>query len=173
MRCQPGVSLVEVVLAVVILGLLAALTIPRLSTAATPPDEGALLREHLKVMRVAIERYYQDHGVYPGALGHGQTAAGEPTTVIAQLTRYTDADGHVSDVRDARHRFGPYLRDGVPPCPVPPRIGRTGLCILAGDERPDFAPDAPDAGWLYNPRTGRIAVNSDVVSPDGRGYISY
>jgi prepilin-type N-terminal cleavage/methylation domain-containing protein len=170
---KKAVSLIEVLLAIVILGLVALLAIPRLSPAATAPEEGALLRERLRILRVAIERYYQDHGAYPGQHSDGRNAARTEDAVVAQLTKFTAADGDVADLGDELHRFGPYLRDGMLACPVPPHAGRSGLHIVSGTTTPTFVEAARQAGWVYNCDTGRIAPNSAAADPAGRTYTAY
>lgn len=169
---RKAVSAVEVIVAVVILGLLLALAIPRFTRAAGH-DQGARLRGHLKVLRIAIERYYQDHDAFPGQHAIGSSPAASQATFVAQLTKFTDQRGRVSDVKDALHRFGPYLRDGVPQCPVPPRLGRAAVHVIQGETAPAFAEQAPEAGWVYNCQTGQIAANSNAADSTGRSYLSY
>lgn len=168
-----AVSAIEVILAIVILGLVALLTIPRLSPAATAPDEGALLRERLRILRVAIERYYQDHRAYPGQHSDGRNAARTEAAAVAQLTRFTDMDGAVAELGDESHRFGPYLRDGVPACPVPPRAGTCGMHVVGGTTAPAFTEQATHAGWVYNCDTGQVAPNSNASDNAARAYTSY
>lgn len=186
MRPRSAVSLVELLIALVVLGVVAAIAIPRLSRAAAP-DPTTALRSDLQVLRCAIERYYQDHGHYPGARADGQHPAGSAAAVIAQLTQRSDASGRVADptggpanpagpALDTTHAalaFGPYLRDGMPPCPVPPALGQTGLHVVADGRALAANPDAPDAGWVYDCATGRIVPNSGACSPDGRAYLDY
>lgn len=169
---RKAVSAVEVIVAVVILGLLVALAIPRFTRAAAH-EQDARLRGCLKVLRVAIERYYQDHHAFPGQHGDGSSPAASPATFVAQLTKFTDQRGRVSDVKDALHRFGPYLRDGVPQCPVPPHLGRAGVHVIRGGTAPAFADQAAEAGWVYNCQTGQIVANSNATDSTGRSYLSY
>jgi prepilin-type N-terminal cleavage/methylation domain-containing protein len=165
-----GVSLLEVIVAALIIGVLAALTIPQLSRAAAAgPEPDA--RGGLNVLRCAIELYYDQHGEYPGQKGDGLNAAGTPEAFIRQLTQFTDGDGRVSQTKDADHPYGPYLRLGVPACVVPPRQGKTGIAIVR--TAPAFAEFAPDVGWVYNCVTGDIALNSDVKDRDGVRYDEY
>ncbi len=168
-----AVSLVEVLIALVLLGIVAALTIPHLGQAATRPDEGLVLHEDLQILRVAIERYYQDHHAYPGAQGDGENAGGTAAAFANQLTRYTDDAGHASEIRNATHRFGPYLRDGIPPCPVAPRLGMAGVHVEGDAMAPRFVPDDPNAGWSYNCETGQITANSNQGDGAGREYQNY
>ena len=168
-----AVSLVEVVVALILLGIVAALTLPHFGQAASGPDEGLVLREDLQILRVALERYYQDHRAYPGQHGDGSSAGGTAVAVVAQLTQFTNEAGQVVAARDETHRFGPYLRDGVPPCPVAPRLGRRGVHLITGPVPPAFAAEAADAGWIYNCETGQIAPNSNAKDEAGRAYELY
>ncbi len=173
MRGQSAVSVLEVLLALVILGLVALLSIPRLSPAATAPDEGAVLRERLRILRVAIERYYQDHGVYPGQQGDGHNAPRTEAALVAQLTGFTDKGGHVAERGDELHPLRPYLRDGMLACPVPPRAGLRGVYVIGGTATPAFTEEAALAGWVYNCDTGQIAPNSNATDTAGRAFASY
>ncbi len=178
-----GISIVEVVIAVFILGIVAALTLPRLGQAAgQPADERVRVRVDLQVLRVAIERYYQDHRVYPGYQTDGRNPAGSAAAFVAQLTECTDEAGRVADPWRAGERngmvasafrFGPYLRDGVPACPVRPRSGCRGVHVISGTAMPGFVAEAREAGWVYNCDTGQIACNSDGRDIAGRGWVGY
>jgi len=163
-------SLVELIVVLVIIGLLAALAVPRLSRGEVM-DERADLREALSLLRSAIELYYYDHGAYPGQKSDGRHPAGTAEAAISQLTRFSDRHGRVCDTRNDIHCFGPYLRNGIPPCPVPPRLGKTGLAIVT--VAPAFCEEALDAGWVYNCQTGDICVNSRDTDVDGMRYDRY
>ncbi|MGD8450420.1 MAG: hypothetical protein PVJ57_01260 [Phycisphaerae bacterium] len=167
---KSALSIIELIVVVLIIGIIAAIAVPQLSQAAGD-DEKDDLRQNLNAMRFAVELYYYEHGEYPGQLGDGINAAGTAEAVISQLTGITDENGHVSAERDAQHHLGPYLRLGMPPCPVAPRLGRTGLCVVDG--APRFAPSATEAGWVYNCRTGDVAFNSDVTDAAGTRYDEY
>ena len=171
--CRRAVSRIELILAIAILGLVAALTLPRLGTAAQAPDGRALLHERLKILRVAIERYHADHGVCPGRDAGISAADCSAATLVAQLTQFTNEQGGSSPVRAGGHAFGPYLRDGIPTCPVPPCAGLTGMHIIAPGGALRYSPAARAAGWLYDCDTGQIEPNSDAVDRDGRAYNTY
>ncbi len=175
MKSQPvrrtAFSVLELIVVVVILGVLAALAIPQLSSAASlSPEEQ--LRQQLRVLRTAIELYYQDHGAYPAQRPAGAHPAGTPGAFVRQLTMYTDAEGNVAPAPDERFRFGPYLRDEIPPCPVTGAPGNQ-IAIVQGPQMPGYMPDHPHAAWVYNPQTGYIAANSDQRDPQGKRYDSY
>lgn len=169
-----ALSLVELIVVVILLGIVAALTIPRFSRAATHRGESEL-RPRLRMLRSAIEAFYYDHGFHPGARpdGTAEGVAGSEAAFVSQLCHYTDADGVVSQVRDERFCFGPYLAEGVPSCPVPPRRGVKGVYVIRGGQIPRYKPDAPGAGWVYNCDTGYICVNSNLRDGDGVPYVGY
>lgn len=164
-RPAPGASLVEIVITLLILGLLAALVIPRFSRAA--PESRPDLRENLRRFRVAIELYRQDHGRYPGrtaAAGRDEPPA--PAVFVAQLTEFSDRDGVTSPARSERFRFGPYLRRPIPPLGAPPDFEAVGVLVIHGDEVPAFRA-LPGIGWVYNRDTGDIAANSNAHDESG------
>ena len=167
-------SLVELVVVVVILGVLAAMAIPRFSQGAVnqPEDD---LKVNLAVLRTAIELYHNEHGVYPGqqSAGGPSAAAGTTTAVIRQLTQYTTAEGKACTSGSEEYCFGPYLQNGIPPCSVSADHPSAVLHLIAGRELPGFTAQAPDAGWIYNYETGYIAANSPGVDDRGIRHDSY
>ena len=174
-RCmRRALNVLELVIVVVIFGLLAAIAIPRLSSAA-PADAARSLRRDLSVLRSAIELYHRDHGAYPGQKGAGTLESGPGTEAAfaLQLTRFSDALGRVADKPDGSFCYGPYLREGIPACPVAPRQGKRGLHLVSGKTVPTFTPSATEAGWVYNYHTGDTVVNSDAYGVSGARYDSY
>ena len=165
-------SLVELIIVVVIIGILAAIAIPRLSRGAEGAADSGV-RGNLSVLRNSIELYFYEHGEYPAKNGDGTNLAGSEAALVTQLTQFTDTDGVVNATRTSTYRYGPYLRKGIPPCPVPPRLGKTGVSMKSGVTVPAFDPTAADAGWVFNYDTGDIVVNSDKTDEDGVSYDAY
>ena len=162
-------SYVELAVVLMIFGAIAIVTIPQRGRAADRVEQEPL-RGHLEVLRSAIERYCYDHVAWPGQFADGRHPALTEEAFITQLTQYTDREGVASDTKTQRFCFGPYLRAGVPACPVAPRAGCSGICVLGADEIPRFHESAISAGWVYNPFTGDIALNSDHTDDAGRRY---
>jgi prepilin-type N-terminal cleavage/methylation domain-containing protein len=167
-----GLSIIEVVVVVVILGVIAALAIPTLSKGAVNDDE-ALLRERVALLRTAIELYYDDHGFYPGGRPAGQFPAGSSEAFVNQLVKFTDAAGAASDSPSERFCLGPYLRDGIPVCPVSTPVPSEKAALIDGDDFPRWDRSLTDVGWVYNWRNGYIAANSSGVDARGVRYDSY
>lgn len=163
-------SLVELIVVVVIIGILAAIAIPRFSRGAAGASDSNI-RSNLSVLRNAIELYYYEHGEYAGENGDGTNAAGSEAALVNQLMKYSDTDGKVSDTKDATYRYGPYLRTGIPACPVTPRLGKTGVAMVT--TTPVYTASEADAGWVYNYQTGDICLNSNATDNDGVLYDTY
>ena len=146
-------SLLEVVIVVAIVGVLAAIALPRMSRGQRGAGDAALETD-LEVLRKAIDLFAAEHlGRYPG----GDRIAG-------QLTQYTDIDGDAQTARDGDHVYGPYLR-AIPPLPVGIRKGGAKIALS----------DAPGVGWIYAPASGEIRANTGIaeVSAAGVQYRDY
>jgi type II secretion system protein G len=67
MRSRKGLTLIELLIVVIILGALAAIAIPRISTSATTAKSNAC-KTNISTLNTALEMYHVDHGDYPDAL---------------------------------------------------------------------------------------------------------
>ncbi|MEP0841393.1 MAG: prepilin-type N-terminal cleavage/methylation domain-containing protein [Phycisphaerae bacterium] len=173
---RTGFSLVELVIVIVIIGVIAAIAIPRVSQASRGAGESAL-SSNLAVLRNAIELYASEHGgQYPASTDAGGSYGTKetPECFVAQLTMYSNASGTVSPTKDpAQFPFGPYLRKEVPPAPVGDNKGKNGVKIDKVNSPPQVVSDTT-TGWVYNPLTGDIIVNSDQPNEAGtKDYNQY
>src|SRR5215217_3500298 len=108
---QAGFTLIEILIVVTILGILAAIVVPELSSASRQAREG-VLKDDLRFMREQITRYMIQHDDDPP----GFPAGGDTTLVpseanfIDQMTRFTDAHSNSNATYVSNtFKFGPYL----------------------------------------------------------------
>jgi general secretion pathway protein G len=115
LRKQAGFTLVEMLIVVILLGILATVIVPQISVSTEDAKENTL-SSNLTSMRNSIELYYYQHkNAYPGAAVPATKPADVTdtgTAFVAQLTRYTDADGNISNSKDATYKYGPYIKGG-------------------------------------------------------------
>jgi len=156
-RTSQGFSLLDGMIVVSIVGLLAAVAIPQLTS---PRDDGrtAELVSSLETLREAIDAYASQHDGFPGP---------SATQVADQLLKRTDKAGRARATDDQAFgpylsAFGPYLSEGS--LPTNPYTGTNSLKVVS---RMPTEPSGPHA-WLYCPSTGEIRGNAIGMSPDGQ-----
>ncbi len=171
-RTRYAISVVEFIIVAVVCVVIAIVMVPRLTTAAETRSDETQLRQALQCLRVAIERYQQDHGVLPGAARDGKNAAETSAAFVAQLTQYSDKDGVVANEPTSRFRYGPYLRGGIPGCPVASRSGYCDVTMMRGEEVVD-AGAAEKTGWVFDLATGQIRTKSNGADGQGRAFATY
>ncbi len=127
---------------VVIMSILAAVVIPRMSTSSTDAKE-SLLRHHLRTVRIQIEVYKAHHFGKP------------PGNARSQLTSATDVNGNLSPtgLPDAAYPYGPYLKT----FPAQPFSGLNSQRLSANLTPTPIA--APGLGWIYHGASGKFWVD--------------
>jgi len=113
-KSRAAFTLIEMLIVIMILGILAMVIIPQIST-STDDAKLSTLKTNLSSMRNAVELYYAQHNsAYPGAgsTTNNPTGVGsEPEDImVAQLTRYTDVGGNISNSKTAVFKYGPYIK---------------------------------------------------------------
>ena len=143
---------IELVIVVVIIAIIGAIAIPKMSRGASGAGDSALMQD-LSVLRTALDAFQAENGgAYPAA-----------DKVANSLLQYNDGSGNLSLTPDATHIYGPYLR-GIPPLPVGARKSCSGIA----------AADAATVGWLYDAPTGKITANTTTEADAAGGlYLNY
>jgi general secretion pathway protein G len=134
-----GFTLIEILVVVVILGILAAVIVPQITTASEQSEDHAL-KTTLNRVRQQLQVYRQHH------------RGDWPQDFVRQMTRRTNHAGETpagdAQGSPAQYPFGPYLRHA----PVNPATG--GNSITTSD-------DVGAADWYYNPQTGTFKANGE------------
>ena len=159
-------SLVEILIVVVILGILAAIAVPKLSSASQVSRENTL-KESLRLLRTQVGVYYTQHAdSYPGYPGGdtGQTPTGD--TFVHQMTQCTDSSGNVSANPSSVYKWGPYIQ-AMPGNPV----NYLGTITIIGPGAPMTADGT--TGWLYQPSTGSVQPNVTGKDSEGKNFSDY
>lgn len=169
-RSNRAFSLVELVIVIVILGIIAAVAIPRISSGSRNAGESAL-RADLASLRNAIDWYYGEHNnKFPAAVGDGTNAADTEGAFINQLTMYSNATGTVSADKDPLFPYGPYIRGGgFPKAPIGDNKGKATVTVV-NQATPLTSTPGDGKGWVYNTQTGEVIVNTDDTANDGTTY---
>ena len=154
---QSGLTLIESLIVVILLGIVAAAAVPRFpSTPASAIHD--TLQSNTQTLQRAIALYaIQHNGIYPGQVRHtdgfkARTAEEARVAIVAQLLLYSDANGRTSSTRDSDHPFGPYLPEGIPINPLPPQSSD----ILATFDDSEIEA-REQAGWKLSLPSGTIS----------------
>jgi prepilin-type N-terminal cleavage/methylation domain-containing protein len=161
-------TLVEILIVVVILGIIAAIALPRFSNASAMARSN-MLADDLRLLRMQISVFKGQHaGVAPGYPGGDTTAAPTEKAFIAHLTQSSNAAGETRPPNTPGYRYGPYFRE-IPDNPV---NGKSTVQIIADGE--DFPAQADDShGYIYQPSTLTLKADSTGQDEGGTSYYDY
>jgi prepilin-type N-terminal cleavage/methylation domain-containing protein len=164
LRHQPGFTLMEILIVVVLLAIFAMAVIPQI-VSSTEDVRLQTMNRTLQKLRKAIELYHVEHnGKYPGqtkaADGKSNSNKGEAAeSATLQLVLYTDINGQVSLVKNAQFRYGPYMN--VEPSAKNPFMDGEAASSTVVVDTTDVTERIADGttGWKYQFKTGVIYPN--------------
>ena len=148
-RPDPAFSLIELVIVVVIIGIIAAIAVPRISS-AVGNSMTASLQADLDILNKAADMYSAEHGQNTIATNPDGTADTDPASVTARLLTQTDVNGATGT---SGAIFGPYLR-ALPPNPY------NGLSAIRVSNIATFG---NSAGWIFNTLTNTFSSDSSTT----------
>ena len=162
-----GFSLIEMVMIVAVLGILAAIVVPAFQDYAQQAKE-AVAKDGLRMLRNAIEVYTAQHnGIAPGYKDGDPANGPSPMYTMLQLLMATNAAGQYATPGTSGYDYGPYFRE----LPENPFNGNNNIWAI---QTAQFSQDLiTDFGWIYNPATGEIKLNTKGTDSNGILYFDY
>jgi len=165
-RRRQAFTLVEILIVVVVLGILAAIAIPKLSNASQAASQNSL-KEDMRYLRTQIAVYGSNHhDTFPGYPGGDTSQAPSEAAFVQQMTEYTDEAGDVSATASNQYKLGPYLTK-MPANPLN-NLSTVKIIGAGGAMTADGT-----TGWLYQPTTGALLPNLTGSDSDGTLFSSY
>jgi prepilin-type N-terminal cleavage/methylation domain-containing protein len=160
-------TLVEILIVVIMIGILATVVIPQLSSATKQTRENAL-KDELRYLRTQITVYKAQHqdiapGYPPGQPNALPTAQG----FSDQLTQNSDMLGDVQTTPSPYFSFGPYLSQ-VPSNPI---SGLSTIMMIPNNQ--PLPPTDGTTGWIYKAQTQEIIANLKGTDSSGLSFSSY
>ena len=160
-------TLVEILVVVVVLGILAAMVVPKFSNAAATA-RASMLADDLRVMRMQVEVFAGQHNVPPGYPGCDPAAAPTEAAFVAYVTQASKITGETEAPGTAGFPFGPYMRV-IPPNPI---NGLATVEIIPDDGSVPAVPDGSH-GWIYQPSTVTFRADCKGQDESGVQYFDY
>jgi general secretion pathway protein G len=151
-------TLVEILIVVIILGILAAIVLPKFSNASAEA-RASMLADNLRLFRSQIQVYKEQHmGIPPGP---------DAQTFCDQMTKASNRNGETAAPGTPGFTYGPYFSQ----MPMNPINGKNTVQIISAGNFPTSAADAN--GWVYQPST--VTFSADCVGSDegGRSFFDY
>lgn len=161
-------TLVEILIVVIILGILAAMVIPKLSTASNAARESMLL-DDVRVMRSQMQVFkWQHYDVSAGYPNLDPTQTPTEAAFIAHMTMSTTQDGDTAEPGTDGYSCGPYLRS-IAENPI---NGKNTVQMIADDVAfPESADDSH--GWVYKPATLEFAADATGADQYGKPFFDF
>ena len=161
-------TLVEILIVVLILGILAAIVLPRFSNASAIA-RASMLADDLRIIRMQLEVFKAQHIGVPASYPNGDpTAVPTEAAFIAHMTQASNVYSETAAPNTPGYDYGPYLRE-VPENPV---NGKTTVQIITDAQPFPGAPDDSHA-WIYKPSTMEFKADSPGADENGEAYFDY
>lgn len=148
---------------VTIIGVIAAIAVPRMSNASTRATTNAV-EATLSNVRTGVDCYYAEHNRFPGY--NPSTLATSGTDFVLQLTKYSDKQGNTNATKTAAFKYGPYLRS---PFPSNPTNSLKTVHVKATEGTTN--PADGSVGWVAVLSTGDFGISATDAGLDQIGAL--
>jgi len=163
-----GFTLVELMIVVAIIGILAAVAIPKFAQMLEKSREGAT-KGNLGALKSATSNYYADQqGVYPATLSTLTWSIVSGGTIITTFPAFIP--NYVDQVTGVKVTGTNTANN---PANSGPGVFTPTLVTVGTFASPAFVNVAAGQGWKYDNSSGNIWVNSTMVDSAGNSYTIY
>ncbi len=163
-----GFTLIELMIVVAVLGILAAIVLPKVQGHTVQAKEAAV-QDSLHTVRTQIQLYKMQHnGLAPGYIN---TAQAPLSTLTYQLTGTSALTGLAvaSKTSSTAYPFGPYILA----MPMNPYNNLATIKMVSAATT-DFSAAADNTtGWLYQKETASFKLNKSGNDSQGVPYVNY
>jgi len=174
-KANSGFTLVELMIVVAIIGILAAVAIPKFAQMLEKSREGAT-KGNLAAITSAASNYYADQqGQYPNTLDT-QTWTLAGVSYPAFIPQYIDQISPVkvtaanTNNAAAAQNFGPGIGNSNNFVTTATWSGAASGTVPAG---PPFSSTSTGYGWRYDKNVGAVWVNSRLVDMSDNSYTTF
>jgi prepilin-type N-terminal cleavage/methylation domain-containing protein len=168
---QKGFTLVELMIVVAIIGILAAVAIPKFAQMLEKSREGAT-KGNLSAIKSAVSNYYADQqGTYPGTSLNTATWSsvinGSTTTYPAFVPQYIDQLSAVKVTAAGTFNSSATQNGG-------PGVGASAAQVTTATwSSIPFPTNTTGSGWKYDMSIGAVWVNSGLVDMTNNSYTTF
>ncbi len=165
---QKAFTLVEILIVVLILGILAAIVLPKFSNASATA-RASMLADDLRILRTQTTVFQAQHrGVAAGYPNGNSGAAPTEVAFVLHMTKATNNSFQTAEPGTPGFDYGPYLRE-IPENPV---NGKNSIQVIANSDNFPAAGD-DSHGWIYKPATLLFKADSPGTDDKGKLYFNY
>ncbi len=156
LRSKKGFTLIELMIVVAIIGILAAVAIPKFADMLEKAREGAT-KGNAGALKSAVSIYYGDNtGAWPGGIG---TSSSDAATYNSFFTKYMDK---LPPVKVTHPGSGAQLAGS-----------KTDVTVISTTAPPQILKTTAEDGWRYNKLTGDVWVNNGQTDTKTVEYSTY
>ncbi len=165
---QKAFTLVEILVVVILLGILAAIVLPKFSNASATA-RASMLADSLRILRTQTIVFQAQHcGIAAGYPDGDSDASPTEAAFVLHMTKASNDSFQTADPGTPGFDYGPYMRE-IPQNPV---NGKNTVHVIANNE--DFPNDGDDShGWIYKPETLLFKADSPGTDDQERLYFDY